>query len=347
MSLFWRSLDQLTEADLANLQSTGVPEGPQLDYKRDAYGSNDDQVREFLKDVSSFANTSGGHLIIGVDEVAGVPTALTPISSIDPDKELQRLENLARDGLEPRILGLGMRHIPAPNGGGYFVIKVPASWNLPHRVRVRNVNRIYARNSGGAYEVSMDELQILFTRSASALEKAKAFKEERLAHIRQGGDIAKLDVSEGVIVVHLIPLTVGTSKQIVDLKRARETPGLLCPLGATDFSPRLNFNGFACFRGDDGKYGYTQLFRDGAIEAVRCPLLGQIALERGVRSIPSHDFEKYVIQALKRLFDLLQRLDVPPPIVLAVSLDRVQGAYLTVSPDHPSPVIRVYSARAS
>jgi predicted HTH transcriptional regulator len=31
----------------------------------------DADVREFLKDVSSFANTAGGHLIIGMDEAGG------------------------------------------------------------------------------------------------------------------------------------------------------------------------------------------------------------------------------------------------------------------------------------
>jgi len=42
---------------------------------------------------------------IGMDETAGIPTAFAPLSG-DSDQELQRLENLARDGLEPRHSGI-------------------------------------------------------------------------------------------------------------------------------------------------------------------------------------------------------------------------------------------------
>src|SRR4051812_46354373 len=101
MALSTLAFDQIGEAHLQALVDAGVPEGVLLEYKRESYGRADADVKEFLKDVSSLANTSGGHLIIGMDEVGGVATALVPLQGIDPDKERQRLENLARDGLEP------------------------------------------------------------------------------------------------------------------------------------------------------------------------------------------------------------------------------------------------------
>lgn len=39
------------------------------------YGDSDADRKEFLKDMSAFANARGGHPIIGIDEAAGVPTA--------------------------------------------------------------------------------------------------------------------------------------------------------------------------------------------------------------------------------------------------------------------------------
>jgi predicted HTH transcriptional regulator len=42
-----------------------VSEGILIDYKRDLYEHTPDGKREFLKDVSSFANSAGGHIIIG------------------------------------------------------------------------------------------------------------------------------------------------------------------------------------------------------------------------------------------------------------------------------------------
>jgi predicted HTH transcriptional regulator len=69
--------DAVSEVDLDDLIQAKVPEGQTIEYKRNMYGSSDADKREALKDISSFANTVGGHLIIGMDEADGLPTALT------------------------------------------------------------------------------------------------------------------------------------------------------------------------------------------------------------------------------------------------------------------------------
>ncbi len=62
MALLNVSFDAVSEAHLRDLVSTGVPEGVFLEYKRTTYGNGDADVKEYLKDVSSFANTHGGDL---------------------------------------------------------------------------------------------------------------------------------------------------------------------------------------------------------------------------------------------------------------------------------------------
>lgn len=60
--------------DLSYLQElidNKVPEGKTIDYKRDKIGSKDSEKKEFLQDVSSFANAEGGKIIIGMDEGEG------------------------------------------------------------------------------------------------------------------------------------------------------------------------------------------------------------------------------------------------------------------------------------
>src|SRR5216683_5953598 len=203
MALSNINFDSITEAELVEQISTGVPEGVLVDYKRDMYERGDADIKEFLKDVSSFANTAGGHLIIGVDETGGIPTEIRPLNG-DPDQDLQRLENLARDGLEPRISGLRIRSLPINNGGYVLILRIPKSWNQPHRVSARNTNRIYGRNSAGAYEFSVEELRVVFTSAASALDRVRAFRAERLAKIDSGDAIAPLTKNCGRLVVHLI-----------------------------------------------------------------------------------------------------------------------------------------------
>ena len=111
--------EAIDEAALQALQANGVTEGPTLEFKRDPYGNSDDSKKEFLKDLSALANTLGGHLAIGVDETDGAAGAITPIFG-DPDAELQRLENIARDSIQPRIIGLRVRAVPV--SGGFVVV---------------------------------------------------------------------------------------------------------------------------------------------------------------------------------------------------------------------------------
>ncbi len=89
MSLSNINFDNLSEQNLLDQIAAGVPEGVLLDYKKELYGGGDSDVKEFLKDVSSFANTAGGHLVIGVDEAAGVPTGISPLTG-NPDQDLSK-----------------------------------------------------------------------------------------------------------------------------------------------------------------------------------------------------------------------------------------------------------------
>jgi predicted HTH transcriptional regulator len=84
-------LSRITINDFQNLVVNQVREGKTIDYKRDLIGNNDASKKEFLADVSSFANTIGGDLIIGIEEAAGVPAAINGVSPPDMDKEIQRL----------------------------------------------------------------------------------------------------------------------------------------------------------------------------------------------------------------------------------------------------------------
>src|SRR5947209_1986856 len=70
-----KPLDQLDEADLLDLVENAVAEGTTLDYKAALPGNGDEEKREFLRDATSFANTVGGHVLYGVTEEGGVPTA--------------------------------------------------------------------------------------------------------------------------------------------------------------------------------------------------------------------------------------------------------------------------------
>ena len=58
-----KPIEEIVEADLQYLVTSGISEGREIDFKRDLYGSTDADRKEFLNDVSSFANTAEGHLL--------------------------------------------------------------------------------------------------------------------------------------------------------------------------------------------------------------------------------------------------------------------------------------------
>jgi Putative DNA-binding domain len=90
MSLVDIPLDLISEGDLRRLITNEAPESVYIDYKETTYGPTGDQHREFLADISSFANTVGGDLVIGMTEASGVPTGFKPFPDY-PDAELRRI----------------------------------------------------------------------------------------------------------------------------------------------------------------------------------------------------------------------------------------------------------------
>jgi hypothetical protein len=90
-------------------------------------------------------------------------------------------------------------------------------------------------------------------------------------------------------------------------------------------TPRFNFDGFINFRGGEKCYGYTQIFRTGIIEATKASLVSD---RRGYKSISGLKLGNNIFEVLPGYLDGLKKLDVPPPIVIMVSMQEIYGAYL-------------------
>lgn len=260
-------LERVSEADLQRLIADGVREGRDLDFKRDAVGDDRDAKREFLRDVTSFANTAGGHLIIGVAEAAGVADALIGLKAQPPDHEKLRLENLNRDGVEPRLVGVRIHEVMLSGGGYALVIKIPASWNPPHRVGFGGSNRFYARNSGGAYELSVEQLRSAFLGGAELERRLEDFRVMRLARLETGqGGVCLAGL--GKLIVQVVPLTDKDGPFELSLLE-RQMGKILPPRAGGSINFRYNLDGFllhGATADGDPPQSYTQVFRNGRVE---------------------------------------------------------------------------------
>jgi predicted HTH transcriptional regulator len=149
-------LDDLAEEHLRALLGE-VAEARDLDFKRELPTHDADGKREFLKDVSSLANSGGGDLVYGIDEDNnGVAAAIVP-QDFNPDEERLRWEQVLLHGVDPRIPGVRMRPVDV-EGGRVLLVRVPQSWNTPHAVTFGGMFRFYSRHSTGVYQLDVAEL---------------------------------------------------------------------------------------------------------------------------------------------------------------------------------------------
>ncbi len=157
-------LDQLTEAHLQRLIEDREQESKFIEFKSEIPGSSYEDRKNFLAGVTSFANSAGGDLIYGIEAPNGVAQKILGLQG-DLDQAVNRLENLLRMAVQPRLAGYSLQIINLANGKKMLVVRIPRSWSLPHRVTLEGHDKFYGRNSGGKYPLDVPELRTLFLQS--------------------------------------------------------------------------------------------------------------------------------------------------------------------------------------
>jgi hypothetical protein len=130
------SVRAINEERLNALETAGVSEDQDLDFKQARYDHGPKGTFEISKDVAAMANQVGGLIVIGVAEDDQARAAgLTPMK-LDDDERVRMLTVIAQR-VHPMVPGLDvhMFESEARDGTGYYVIAVPHSASAPHSVR--------------------------------------------------------------------------------------------------------------------------------------------------------------------------------------------------------------------
>jgi hypothetical protein len=332
-----KPLEQIKLPDLQELITDKVQEGKTIEYKQAMYRldhpdekERDKQKEELLKDVSSFANTIGGHLIIGMAEDKGVPTDILGVELQNPDDENKRLHQLIETWLEPRI-SCAIQPVEKEAGKYVLVIRVQPSMVSPHRVVYqRQFGQFWARNSAGAYRMDTSELRRAFTLSESIYEQIKQFRRERVRQVLNGETPVPFG-DKSTAILHLLPLDSFATKlsfSVSDLQSqiARLRP----PTAQRSHSHRINLDGIVAHwgggaTGNVSNTAYTQLFRNGIIEAAVCDIVGTVTDWHFLRI---KEIEAELPQRLPDYLGCLRALGVQPPIYCFVTLTQVKGVFI-------------------
>lgn len=323
MPLSNKQLESIEESDLQSLVDNKVLEGKMIEYKESLPGNTDSEKKEFLADVSSFANAAGGCLIFGIKQTSGVPSEVCGLQITNIDAEILRLENIIRDGVEPRIPGVAVRAVPLQSSRVAIIIRIPRSWALPHMVTFRGYSKFYSRNSAGKFPLDVSEMRALFALSETTAQRIRNFRVERLSKIIARETPIALD-EPPKIVLHIIPLDAFDPAKKYDLDSLDS--GSLQPIYTPGWNHRYNFDGvlaYGQFPKSTSAHSYLQIYRNGIIEAVEAFLLRD-----GV--IPSVAFEEELLKALPRFLAIQKKLGVEPPLFIMLSLLGVSGYIMAV-----------------
>lgn len=327
-----RNLDRVTPADVLSLVSEKIPEGRYLDYKRDLPGRGSDAKKEFLADVTSFANAGGGAIVFGIAEEkdaagknTGIPDAIIGLAD-NIDLETLRLEQWLQSGVEPRLPAHHFHRIQTAPGVEVLVLVVTQSWFGPHMVATAN-SRFYARNSAGKYPLDVAEIRSAFLQTEALPDRFRRFRDERVGLIASSETPVKLR-DGGKVVLHVVPLALVGRAALVDMQAWAKQPPR--SLDGSSWGSHFNADGHLGFVGDDerGYGGYLQLLRTGAVEAA---IVYDQKIERlSVMNI--WHVEMQVAAGLKEYLPALERIGVEAPVSVALSLVNVRGFGLVKSP---------------
>jgi hypothetical protein len=314
-----KKLADLTIADLDALVANSMQESRFLDFKVARIGDGDRDKREFLADVSAFANASGGDMLLGIREQDGAAAEVVGVEVDNPDAEIRRLGDIIRYGLEPRLSTVDVRWLPIDGRRGVMAIRVGRSWAAPHRVTFLKDMNFYVRNAAGKNQMTVDDLRQAFGLSESVAQRIRAFRDERIQAIQC--DELPFTVRSGVkVVVHVVPLS--SAADPLELHFRGDVAGMVRPIGGgSGFNWQYCLDGFATTAGSEPLRAYSLMFRTGAVEC----LLNVEREDPQGKFLGLYTFEAAVRDAWRQFRAFAARNEVEPPVFVFASLLEVAG----------------------
>lgn len=322
-----KELDQIEEEDLLYLIENAVLENKTLEYKQELNLNTNEEKKEFLADISSFSNASGGDVIYGIVENRdeGTPERVEGISNDNIDELKGKIEGLIRDGTEPRVV-VEIQDVNLSNSNVVLIIRVPKSWRSPHRVIFRKDYKFYSRNSTGKYHLDVEELRNAFNLSETLTERIRRFREDRISQAL--ADEMPISMKGAKFLLHLVPIKAFDPGQNYEIDQINKVSMKLRPIYGEYIKQRYNIDGLLSYEDDLENYkSYVQLFRNGIIEAATNSLSN--SEDKKLYTI-SH--EEKLIEALNHYLIVLKEFNVDLPIFLFLTMVDVKGFSMSLNP---------------
>ncbi|HEY5029848.1 MAG TPA: ATP-binding protein [Candidatus Angelobacter sp.] len=168
--MFNKPFSELALHDFENLIAARATEGQDLEFKRQTWGGNDEEVREMLRDISSMANAVGGYILVGMDEdESGTAKLLEPVP--DAEKERDRILASCLANLNPRIIGLDIKTVQLSPSEQVLLLRAPNSAHL-HQVTFKGLYQFWIRHDRQKTRMTYEEIREAITKRQVNVEQA-------------------------------------------------------------------------------------------------------------------------------------------------------------------------------
>ena len=197
----------------------------------------------------------------------------------------------------------------------------------PHRVIFKGDSRFWGRSTNGKYELDVPELRNAFLFSNAVNERMAAFRSDRIIALENGRSL--VTVAPGPkLAIHCMALESFGGRPHFDVLALDQ----FRPIGTSLAGwrqPRVNFEGIICVASGNVPISYTQVFRNGVVEAVHAGVLSNPIQPR---FIPGLAYEETVVNYLPHCFQIIRKLGCRPPVFIGISLIGVRGLTLWIGP---------------
>lgn len=159
-----RNMTRINLKYIQNLIDSKIEESITLDYKRELTNN-----KEIVKDISAFANTSGGRIIYGIDEIDSLADS---IKWINNKGIKERIESVILTNIQPEIKGYDIYSVENPNNLSHaiFIVDIPESPDAPHMAN----HKYYIRRN--FMSEPMEDLEVKNAIFRKGLRKALEFE---------------------------------------------------------------------------------------------------------------------------------------------------------------------------